>query len=214
MAKCIICKRHFERKGTYQKCCSKECSAANTKRYLKEYKQREKYKKYLNSDVYKQGRKEYKQSNNGKLSNKKYNKTDKRKLSLKRYSKTDKFKRTQHKYLNSISGKYSRLSGKLRRKERLSNCMHFFTKDEWLKKIESTNGVCPNCNNLFDDWIHRLTLDHIFALYWADKYFKQTGKKFVYTIDKVQPLCLSCNSSKQDKFLIAPKMIANLMGNK
>jgi hypothetical protein len=197
MKECIICKNKFLPIGTNQKCCSEVCSNNKIKQYLKEYKKRNKYITYLNSDKYKQERKEYKQSEDGKLANKKYSMTDKRKQVLKNYSKTNNFKQTQNRYHKTISGKYTRLLGKLRRKERLNNCIHSFTKEEWKQKCEATNGICLCCHTPFDNYSHKLSLDHIFALYWANIYFKQTGIKFVYTIDQVQPLCLSCNSSKQ-----------------
>ena len=56
-------------------------------------------------------------------------------------------------------------------------------------------------NKPFDNNLHKLTLDHIFALYWANIYFKQTGIKYIYTIKDIQPLCLTCNSSKNKRLL-------------
>lgn len=59
--------------------------------------------------------------------------------------------------------------------------------DEWLEKINKTEGFCPKCGKHVG--IEKLTLDHIYPLSKAEE-----GR--IYTIDDIQPLCLSCNSSK------------------
>jgi hypothetical protein len=90
---------------------------------------------------------------------------------------------------------------KLLRKERENNCIHNFTKEEWEIKCAKTKGICPLCKIPFDSNLHKLTLDHIFPLFLANEYFKQTRVKYVYTIEGVQPLCLSCNCSKQHRIV-------------
>lgn len=107
------------------------------------------------------------------------------------------------KYRLSIKGKLSGLKGRLIRREKLNNCIHNFTKEEWRNKCAACNNTCPTCNNQFDDKQHKLTLDHNFPIFFSNKYFKITGNKIIYTIDDVQPLCKSCNSSKNIN--IAPK---------
>ena len=61
---------------------------------------------------------------------------------------------------------------------------------DWLKKLDSTNGICPGCNNFVGK--EKLELDHIIPISKAQKGFN-------YTINDIQPLCKSCNSSKGDK---------------
>lgn len=79
----------------------------------------------------------------------------------------------------------------LRRKNK--NIVHFFTVDEWVSKKNATNGICPSCNTFVGT--EKLTLDHIFPVSKAEK-------RRIYTINDVQPLCKSCNSSKHDKIII------------
>lgn len=101
------------------------------------------------------------------------------------------------------------------RREAENNCIHSFSKEEWKQKCEATNGICLSCNKPFDNKLHKLTLDHIFALYWANIYFKQTGIKFVYNIEQVQPMCLSCNCSKRDVLIesVKPKDLNTQQSN-
>ena len=70
--------------------------------------------------------------------------------------------------------------------------IHTFSYDEWVSKKNATNGICPSCNTFVGT--EKLTLDHIFPVSKADE-----GR--VYTIDDIQPLCKSCNLSKNAKIL-------------
>jgi 5-methylcytosine-specific restriction endonuclease McrA len=79
-----------------------------------------------------------------------------------------------------------------RRIARLHNVVHAFTVNEWISKKNATNGICPLCNILVG--IDKLTLDHVFPISKAEE-----GR--VYTINDVEPLCLSCNCSKNAKIL-------------
>ena len=72
-----------------------------------------------------------------------------------------------------------------------------FSNKEWLAKLEVTKGVCLDCDNYIG--VAHLTLDHIYPVSRAYKDFLKTGIKRIYTINDVQPLCKSCNSSKGDK---------------
>ena len=157
------------------------------KLYQLEYNNNPKRKEYL---------KIYSQTENRKLSQKKYHQSEKAKKLRKIYEKSE----TRKSWKKTPKARLIQLIGRINRRERLNNCIHSFTKDEWRNKCDNTNGICPECNKPFDDGLHKLTLDHIFAVYWANEYFKQTGKKIIYTIGDVQPLCLSCNCSKNDGF--------------
>lgn len=149
----------------------------------KEYKRRwrERCHKYATSN---QGRKkkeeyqkEYRKSEKGKLSDSKYRKSNKRKKALKRYTHSEK-------------GKSNGLRAFLKRKERLDGIIHTFTQEEWLQKAKNTFGVCPRCDIYVG--IRKITLDHIIPISKAEK-----GQ--IYAIDDVQPLCLSCNTSKNNR---------------
>ena len=88
-----------------------------------------------------------------------------------------------------------RLHGKLKqsaRRAKMRTLVHNFSYDDWLNKLRESGGVCQMCNELVG--IESLTLDHILPI-------SKVPTGFIYTIDDVQPLCNSCNSSKQDKIL-------------
>ena len=168
------------------------------KEYHKEY-----HKKYKQTEKHKQYQKEYKQSEHGKQVQREYQRTPKRKEYHKQYQKE--YRASVHgkawtkKWNQSPLAKYLNLKKKLLRRERENNCKHSFTKDEWKLKCEGTKGICPCCYYLFDDGRYKLSLDHTPSLAIANKNFKLTGTKQIYTINEVAPLCLRCNILKGDK---------------
>lgn len=92
------------------------------------------------------------------------------------------------------------------REARLNNVIHIFTIRQWRVKINTTLGICPACKDNVGK--EKLTLDHIYPLKKASEDYLITGIKRRYTINDIQPLCLSCNSSKRDSL---PSMfISNL----
>lgn len=101
------------------------------------------------------------------------------------------------KYLQLLNKKY------IYKRER--NIIHNFTYDEWLDKLEKTNGYCPNCGKFVG--IYALTLDHIIPI-------NSVPVGTIYTIDDVEPLCLSCNSSKSDNIIINDIDLNNIFTNK
>ena len=72
-----------------------------------------------------------------------------------------------------------------------------FTIDEWNKKLDTTNGICPECGKFIGK--DKLTIDHNPAISIAP-----IG--FIYTIYDVHPLCRSCNSKKGNKFINGGKV--------
>lgn len=228
---CIICKKMFKKTGRNQKCCSKECSKRMYKNHAKEYEltnrrqqylQSEKYKlshkisnrkynqsekgrKYLKQENVKRNNKKYEQSEKGKqtlkINRQKYRATKKFKQYLKEYRQTRSYKEYQKSWRKTLKGKLSELNKKAKRKERKNNSIHQWGPEQWKRKCEACNGICPICNKPFDNYLHKISLDHILALYWANEYFKATGKKWVYTIDGIEPICLKCNITKGNKLI-------------
>jgi len=106
-------------------------------------------------------------------------------------------------------GKKIHLQCLRRRQAAKNNIVHDFTQEEWEDKVKQTNGICPMCNNKFNnniDSVFRLTMDHIFPISKANEEFQKTGIKRIYTIIDVMPLCKSCNSSKFNT-IIKPKAL-------
>ncbi len=140
----------------------------------KSHKYKTSIKGRLNTSKY---RKKYRKTMLGKLSDTKYRQSDKRKTSLNRYIRSEK-------------GKANSIRGSLKRRGRLNNIIHTFTSKEWIQKLKNVFGVCKRCNMYVG--VKKLTLDHIIPISKA-----HNGQ--VYTIKDVQPLCLRCNISKNDK---------------
>jgi 5-methylcytosine-specific restriction endonuclease McrA len=70
-----------------------------------------------------------------------------------------------------------------------------YTKQEWMNKMKATNGFCPICNRPFTLGYHskhEMSMDH-------NPPISKAGKRFVYTIDMISPLCRSCNSKKGNR---------------
>ena len=128
----------------------------------------------INSDKVKIYRQKYNKSEKGKLSSKNHYENNKEKYQT--YWKTDK-------------GKHISKMNKLKRK----GIRHSFTYKEWMDKVRETNGVCPQCNK--DVGVYKLTLDHIIPI-------SAVPIGTYYDIGDVQPLCRSCNCSKNDKVII------------
>lgn len=72
------------------------------------------------------------------------------------------------------------------RRARLARVGGKVTKAEWLAMLERYGHKCLKCGST-----ERLTMDHVLPI-------SRGGPN---TIDNIQPLCLSCNSSKFDKHI-------------
>lgn len=104
----------------------------------------------------------------------------------KEYRKTEAYKIKQEKYRKSEKGKKYLKKVYQKRKSIIDN----YTDEEWLKKLKESNGYCCICKKNIG--IDKLTKDHIIPL-------NKVKEGHVYYIKDVQPICLSCNSKKQDK---------------
>lgn len=76
------------------------------------------------------------------------------------------------------------------RRAREKQVYHNFSLKEWNKKLLSTDGICLKCNKNIG--IDNLTLDHIVPI-------SKAPKRFIYTINDIQPLCFQCNRIKNNK---------------
>jgi 5-methylcytosine-specific restriction endonuclease McrA len=215
---CIECGDVFARQFSRQVCCSPECTKkhkrnydrifdrtysklpsrkAYMQQYLKsyapQYKKTDKYKEYL---------KTYKPSEITIVKRKIWKHSDKYKAYQKIYHKSEGYKKSKRKWITSENGRMITRLIVIKRRARLSNIILKFTKQEWINKVKSTKGVCPGfkreAHYIGED---KLTLDHTYPVSEASKDYETTGKKRVYTINDVQPLCQGCNSSKHNKII-------------
>ncbi len=201
--KCKICGEEFQPIKDRHYYCSRRCNkiayyrspkgqiqAKNAlKRVMHKYHHNKKFRdrwrkkcnKYVTSNKGKKNkneyRKKYRKTEIGKLADLKYRKSDKRKVSLNRYTKSEK-------------GVANLLKHSLKRRTKIKNVIHEFTYDEWLQKLKDTFGVCPRCDRYIG--IRKLSLDHIIPI-------SKVEEGHIYTIDDIQPLCRSCNSSKNGR---------------
>lgn len=77
-----------------------------------------------------------------------------------------------------------------RRKAKKRGAIELFTNEQWLKKLEKSNGICPTCKKFVG--MGRLTIDHTPPI-------SKIQEGFIYTIKNISPLCASCNSKKNNK---------------
>lgn len=96
------------------------------------------------------------------------------------------------KYRTTDVGKanFKKLLFKQQRKKHSDKIIETFTMNQWFKKLDSTNGICPGCEKFIGK--DKLTMDHIYPTSKAEK-----GR--VYTINDIQPLCRGCNTRKGNK---------------
>lgn len=87
------------------------------------------------------------------------------------------------------AGKLNKKIQKFKRRRKERDIIHKFTVKEWDDKVKKTRNLCPVCEKPYDNNKHQLTLDHIFPI-------SKAPKGFIYTIEDVEPMCLSCNSKK------------------
>ena len=106
----------------------------------------------------------------------------------KRY--TEKILKKVSEYQKTTMGKMvmNRKREKRRAKKKLLN--ETYTTMDWIKKLDSTKGICPGCGKFVGK--NKLELDHIIPI-------SKAPEGFIYTIDDIQPLCKPCNCKKGDK---------------
>ncbi len=191
--KCNTCGIGYKQNSNSQKLC-RECYVLYRKNYMKEFNRlyREKNKKTLKekSLIY------YQKNRLNKIKKSlKYFLENKEKIyeyRKKRFEDPlikEKMMVYNRKYYKSSKGRKS----SRKRRALKNNIIESFTITEWEEKLSKTKGICPRCNKYVST--ENLALDHIHPLNKA-----YCGR--IYTIDDVQPLCKSCNSSKSDNLEI------------
>jgi hypothetical protein len=100
----------------------------------------------------------------------------------------EQYREQRRKYLQNNRDKCNQHTRKRRLKKR--QLFEDFTIEQWNVKVEKTNGICPLCNRPFSD-IRPFcaTIDHTPPI-------SKAPAGFHYSIQDIQPLCGSCNSSK------------------
>jgi len=129
-----------------------------------------------------------------KIYSKRYAKHKKEYLLIYRKKNKLKIKKQRKRYYKTNNGSMAMKQGNHNRRARKFNIKHNFTSKQWMNKLNKTKGICPGYNRkphfVGKD---KLTLDHILPISLAPKGFE-------YTIDDIQPLCVSCNSTKHNRY--------------
>ena len=198
------------RKEYYAICEVKQKRKEYTRKYRNKpemkQKRHEEYKKYfakpeVKQKHYKQQRK-YATSPEAKQTKKKYTKRyhakpevkQRIRKNIKRYRAKPEAKQKQKKYLARPDVKQKRKGYARHRRLKKKQLFEDFALEEWLQKADKTGGVCPLCDRLFSDvYPFCVTLDHTPPI-------SKAPVGFCYTIDDIQPMCGSCNSSKNNFF--------------
>ena len=93
-------------------------------------------------------------------------------------------------YLKTPRGIFTSKLGSLKHRVKKKLLKHSFTVAEWQQKVRDTFGICSGYHKEpHYVGIEKLTLDHIMPI-------SKAPLNFEYTINDIQPLCHSCNSSK------------------
>jgi len=94
------------------------------------------------------------------------------------------------KYRKTEKGREAFKSLIRKRRAKINDIEEVYTNEEWLSLLHGTMGICPKCKKYVG--VENLSLDHIYPISKAE-----IGR--IYTIEDIQPLCKSCNSSKSNK---------------
>lgn len=141
--------------------------------------------KYNNSAKGRASRAKYRKTLKGKVADSKYRKSNKGKaVALKasrKFNKTETRKASNKRYRLSEKGKAYTRKWNLIRKKLKGRLVKFHTEKEWRECLERYGNRCAKCGVR-----QQLTRDHIIPL------SKEGGDE----IENIQPLCISCNSSK------------------
>ena len=91
---------------------------------------------------------------------------------------------SKRKYKKTPKGRLSDITAMAKRRSSKSNNGGNFTKEEWVSLCNKYGNKCLACGAY-----GKMTIDHV----------KPLSRGGTNSIDNIQPLCLTCNSSKHDK---------------
>ncbi len=97
-------------------------------------------------------------------------------------------------WYNSEIGRISRRLNNAKRRARKRKGYKFISAEEWFNKLKLYNFTCPRCGKMEPKI--KLTIDHIIPL----------SKGGRHCLENVQPLCISCNSSKYTSIEFYPPL--------
>ena len=169
-----------------------------SKKYYQEnlFKIRERQKKYYlkNKEIISKKHKQYRENNIDKINNlvREWQKNNPNKVFAysKKHQKKNSAKLIERSKKWDKNNPIKLFAKQRRRRAKINDFYEIFTNEEWETMKNKTKGVCPKCKIYVG--VDKITLDHIFPI-------SKAPKGLIYTIKDIQPLCMSCNSSKGAK---------------
>ena len=191
--RCIECSAPL--RGRQRKLCSSKCRGRYYGRRTREKNHAEyleyhrKYREDHKEWIKKKDRLRYERNREKRLERQRLycqqNKERVREANRKYYQRNkEKVYKKHLEYINSPSGRTVKNNMDYRRRAIKKKIIETFDREEAQRLIDSCNGICPSCNQNAE-----ITIDHILPISKAPDWH-------IYTLDDVQPLCRSCNSSK------------------
>jgi hypothetical protein len=104
------------------------------------------------------------------------------------------------KYRQTPRGKYTVALSRIKHREAKNNIISLYSKNQWIDKVKDVHGICPQCGKRFRAPGRALSIEHGYPVSFANRDFIRTGIRRTYTIDDVEPLCMSCNVKNYHKF--------------
>jgi len=189
MKYCKFCKKEIENNNKLKRFCSKKCAH---KQYIKNHPEKDK--------IYKQREREKRKKHYKKWKHQWYIEHKKEIISTckecgKIFNKGYKYcssecmlKYNYKKFSRTLKGKINRKLTKAKRREKQNNLIHGYTKKEFVEKLMKTEGYCFSCKKYIG--LMKLTADHTPSI-------SKAKKGFIYTINNMNFLCMSCNNRKK-----------------
>lgn len=104
------------------------------------------------------------------------------------------------KYYQTPRGEFTHAMSRVKHREAKNNIISMYSKNQWIDKVKQVHGVCPQCGKRFRGPGRPLSIEHSYPVSFANRDFILTGIRRRYTIDDVEPICLSCNVKNYHKF--------------
>lgn len=179
-SRCIACFKEYDKSPA---------GKASTQRYRNSEKGKQFLYRHYHSEKYRARKRAYAKTPKGREIKRRFVTSEKGKQSIKLYCRSEKFKAQQKRYHSSLKGRQTSRRLVLLRLTRKTQAGGSYTLAEWKELCVFCDYRCLACGNQFS--FDELTVDHIVPISLGG----------TSNIDNLQPLCKSCNSSKNNRII-------------